>query len=414
MDRSHERLATILDHLVSFPTVADNADAIHSCVDWVRASILTRSPRLSVQRFTSHDKPSLLFIAGKQPPRVLLCGHIDVVEAFRLDAYHATTSGDERMQGRGTADMKGPVAALIDIMESEPQSGLGLLLTADEEIGGEDGVGHFLRSVEWRPEVVIMPDGGANMRLVIEQKGILRLRIVASGTPSHSARPWLGESAIERLMRGYHALSKAYPMPADEDDWRVSIALTDLHAGIAQNVIPWQAEAILDIRYPASGPETGQHLASDITRRLARHQISTHVVMHAPTFTVCDDAPMVQRLQCVARALRLGPLPVAREAGASDARYFSQEGVPVLMFQPECRGWHTADEWVSLPSLAGFRTLCLHTARSLLARTAHASTRPAAEPPRPTTRQIEPRAPRRPRAVALSGADPALTYEASK
>jgi succinyl-diaminopimelate desuccinylase len=369
MDGSIERLATITDHLVGFPTTADNAEAIHGCIDWVRAHLLARSPRLTVQRFIWHDKPSLLFTAGKNLPRVLFCGHLDVVEAPRQDDFRATPLDETRLRGRGTADMKGPVAALIDIMATEPQTGLGLLLTTDEEIGGEDGVGHFLENVGWRPDVVVMPDGGANMRLVTEQKGILRLRIVSGGKPVHSSRPWLGENAIEVLWRGYQALLRAYPTPADEEDWRVSIALTELHGGITPNTVPWQAEATLDIRFPGS-ITTGPQLFTAISRRLARYGITAHMVVHIPPFSIDPDAPQIDRLQAIARAMRLGPLPLVREAGASDARYFSQLGVPVLMFQPDCFGWHGTDEWVDLASLASFRALCAHTMRSMLARLA--------------------------------------------
>ncbi len=352
-----ERLAMITGQLVQFPTVAENTQDIEHCVDWVRTHVLTRASRLHVRPYLSHGRPSLLFSAGDIPPRVLLCGHLDVVEAQRQRDFAAYELDEVHLAGRGTADMKGPIAAMIDVMETEAQPGLGLLLTTDEESGGEDGVGAFLRTVEWRPDVVVLPDGGANMRLVVEQKGILRLKISADGEAAHGSRPWLGINAIDRLYQGYHALLRTYPIPTGEDDWRVSITLSQLNGGITLNSVPWYAEGILDIRYPGGDDPRGVKLLADITRRLQRRDIHTDLVFQALPFQMHPDALPIAQLQKVLRDQGHPALPLAREAGASDARYFSAEGVPVLMFQPECADWHGAHEHINLTSLAYFRRI---------------------------------------------------------
>lgn len=368
MDRIVERLATITDHLVSFPTVASNPTALQGCVDWVRAFILTRAPRLHLRQFLSNGKPALLLSAGDMPPRVLCCGHLDVVEATQPSAYQAIPLGENRLQGRGVADMKGPVAALLDILVNDSLPGMGVLLTTDEEIGGQDGTAHVLQQLDWLPEVVILPDGGANMRLVTAQKGVLRLNVTATGRAAHGSRPWLGDNAIERLYRGYQSLLRAYPIPASESDWRVSITLSELHGGQAPNSVPWQATATLDVRFPATGPHAGETLFHDIQCRLQRHNVQAQIAKLSPAFELDLQHPCVARLQEVAQSLLQHPLPLSREAGASDAHYFAALGVPVLMFQPECADWHGAGEWINLESLATFRTLCAGFVKTLLGR----------------------------------------------
>lgn len=368
MDRQlTERLETLTSHLVSFPTVTDQPDAINHCINWVRTHILTRASRLHARQFDSHGRPSLLFSSGDAPPRILLCGHLDVVEAQdRQRDFQARELGEHLLGGRGTADMKGPIAAMIDLMETEAQPGLGLLLTTDEETGGEDGVGAFLRAVEWRPEVVILPDGGAGMRLVEEQKGILRLKISTEGQAAHGSRPWLGINAIDQLYRGYQSLLRKYPIPTGEDDWRISITLSQLHGGLTLNSVPWHAEAILDIRYPGTEARSGQILLADIRRRLARHHIQVDILSQANAFKLDTASPHIARLEQALREYRIDALPRCREAGASDARYFSEEGIPVLMFQPECADWHGANERIMLPSLATFRRALAAFTRSTL------------------------------------------------
>ena len=377
MDRLVERLATTTDGLVHFPTVEHNREALHACVDWTRAHVYKRKPRIDAKPFLSNGKPSILFTTGDVAPRVLLCGHLDVVEAIHQDGYTTTQETGTRLKGRGTADMKGPIAAMLDIIEYEPMAGLGLLLTTDEEIGGKDGVAYVLQQLNWRPEVAILPDGGANMQLVTEQKGLLHLRLEAEGLAAHGSRPWQGVNAIDRLYRGYQKLLRAYPLPASEDDWRVSINLSELHGGLTPNSVPWRAEATLDIRYPQTSATAGADLLRAIQKRLRPLGIQAHVQKHAPAFQMDAQSLLVERLQAVSRQVRHTDLELTRECGASDAHYFAEAGVPVLMFQPECAEWHGANEWVDLESLATFRSMCLAFAKSYLCRGA-ASAPPAA------------------------------------
>jgi succinyl-diaminopimelate desuccinylase len=366
MDRLIERLATTTDGLVRFPTVEHNREALHHCAEWTRAHVVKHKPRITTKLFSSNGKPSVLFTAGDAPPRVLMCGHLDVVEDIHGD--YSTSETARHLHGRGTADMKGPIAAMIDIMEYEPVTGMGLLLTSDEEVGGLDGMAYVLGQLPWRPEVAIVPDGGANMQLVLEQKGLLHLRLKATGEPAHGSRPWKGDNAIEKLYAGYQKLRRAYPQPQSEDDWRISINLSEFHGGLTANSVPHHAEATLDIRYPQTKAPAGDDLVRSIRRRLAPLGIEVHVQKTAPAFRLDADAPVVTRMQAAARQVLHHEMPLTRECGASDAHYLADEGVPVLMFQPECAEWHGENEWVNLESLATFRCMCLTFAKMYLGR----------------------------------------------
>ncbi|MBA3825415.1 MAG: peptidase dimerization domain-containing protein, partial [Ktedonobacterales bacterium] len=245
---------------------------------------------------------------------------------------------------------------------------------------GIDGVAHVLGQIPWRPEVVILPDGGANMQLVTEQKGVLRLRLEAFGTAAHGSRPWKGDSAIDRLYRGYQKLMRAYPHPVAEDDWRVSVNLSELHGGLTPNSVPWRAEATLDIRYPQTTPTAGVDLLRAIQRRLAPLNIQAHSQKVVAGFVLDMTTPAVDCLQTVSRHIRRADLTPSRECGSSDAHYLAQAGVPVLMFQPDCDEWHGENEWINLESLATFRSMCLAFARSWMSRPRAAAPLVAKEP----------------------------------
>jgi succinyl-diaminopimelate desuccinylase len=202
----------------------------------------------------------------------------------------------------------------------------------------------------------------------VEQKGILRLRVIARGNAAHSSRPWLGDNAILRLTNAYADLLNHYPMPQSEDDWRISITLSELTGGISPNMVPHHAEGVLDIRYPFTNIDAGKQVFAEINAILSRHQLETRIISLSNGYHMDPDSLYPQRMQNVAKEILGKPLPTVREAGASDARHFAPEQVPVLIFQPECAGWHGEVEWVDLDSLATFRTMCLAYTRAILGR----------------------------------------------
>ncbi|NIU59932.1 MAG: peptidase dimerization domain-containing protein, partial [Phycisphaerae bacterium] len=77
----------------------------------------------------------------------------------------------------------------------------GVMITADEEIGGANGARQALKEI--KAEFCIALDGGGLNKIVIKEKGIVKLKLIARGKTAHGARPWLGENAIENLINDY-------------------------------------------------------------------------------------------------------------------------------------------------------------------------------------------------------------------
>ena len=371
MQTAEQRITELLKSLVEHRTLASDTQALDACIDWVSNYITVNSvshDKPLIQTFRSNDKPSLYCSYGSDPVTVLFSGHLDVVQsdyplAFQMRELHET----REFQGRGVADMKGPIAALIDIFVQEPHQGMGLLLTTDEEIGGKDGTAYMLQHIPL-PKVVLLPDGGARMNLVTEQKGMLPITLHATGKPAHASRPWMGKNALEIMYRGYQRLLDIYPIPANEEDWSVSIALTDLrNQGNAKNTIPNKAEAYLDIRYPSTGEQsaTPQNIYETIIRDLQPLGITADPFSSTPGFVLDTTSAFVTQLQKAAQKVIGHELPLVREAGASDARHYPEQ-VPVLIYQPVCRGWHTNDERITIESLLDFREISAEFVRAIL------------------------------------------------
>ena len=171
------------------------------------------------------------------PPAVVLSTHFDCVPPF----FGSRLAGD-RLYGRGSCDAKGILAAqvaAVDTLRARGETRVGLLFVVGEE-RGSDGArvanGHangcrFL--VNGEP---------TDRRLGLATRGILRLKLRASGRAAHSSYPELGESAIEKLIDALVELRTIH-LPSDRELGRTHYTIGLIAGGVAPNVVPPSAEA---------------------------------------------------------------------------------------------------------------------------------------------------------------------------
>ena len=155
---------------------------------------------------------------GADPHRLTLIinGHLDVVpvnaEAWSRDPFDPQVV-DGRLYGRGTADMKGGIAAAICALEvldragKAPACDVVFHLVADEERGGRFGTQALLEQGLIRGDACLVPEP-TDLNLCIAERGLLQARIHVTGRPGHGSRPREGISAIEhaaKLVLALHA-----------------------------------------------------------------------------------------------------------------------------------------------------------------------------------------------------------------
>lgn len=149
-------------------------------------------------------------------PCLIVNGHLDVVpvkeSAWSTDPFDPQVS-DGRLYGRGTADMKGGIAAAICALDTLEQAGVEpgcdvvFHLVADEEHGGTWGTKVLLDEGLIRGDACLIPEP-TDMQLCIAERGLLQGLISVEGRPGHGSRPREGVSAIEhaaRLVLALHA-----------------------------------------------------------------------------------------------------------------------------------------------------------------------------------------------------------------
>jgi acetylornithine deacetylase ArgE len=198
-----------LARLVAFPTVS-NQPVIELAAHLARRH---EDRGLRVERFVAPDDATKLNIVASMGPRgtdgLVLTGHMDVVptegQPWSTDPFEATER-DGRIYGRGTADMKGFIAATLRALDrirtSELTRELVLVWTHDEEVGciGSAHLAKALESAGRRLPTQCLVGEPTDFHILRMHPGHVAVRIRVPGIAAHSSRPDLGVNAIERAM----------------------------------------------------------------------------------------------------------------------------------------------------------------------------------------------------------------------
>ncbi len=258
------------------------------------------------------------------PPVIVFSTHFDCVPPF-------FPSRDERglLFGRGTCDAKGILAAQVAAAErlrAAGESRVGLLFVVGEE-RGSDGAqvanGHAPDGVRF-----LINGEPTDNRLGAATRGVLRIRLTASGRAAHSSFPELGESAIDKLLDALMVL-RGVDLPQDEILGRTHYTVGLIEGGVAPNVVSPEASAELLFRIVGDGAPV--RTALDVVEGL----VSIETVLEVP-------------------AVRMHTVPgyeVATFPYTTDVPVLTRWGAPLLIGPGSIHVAHTDEEHVSVHEL---------------------------------------------------------------
>src|SRR6476661_11029150 len=191
------------------PGLVPGAAGEDEIVEYLRA-------RLDAAGFTTHvieaegtgGRPSLVAVGPGSPadPTVILNGHLDTVGVAGMTAPLTPVRDGDRLSGRGAADMKGGVAALVTAAEAVVASRVPgrvvLALVADEEDAsrGSEAVIAALPSLGIRPDVCVIAEP-TDLTPARSLRGFAVVRVRFEGRAAHSSQPQLGVNAVSHLGR---------------------------------------------------------------------------------------------------------------------------------------------------------------------------------------------------------------------
>lgn len=183
---------------------------------------------------------------------VTLSGHLDTVPADEAAWSFDPLAGDVvdgRLRGRGSSDMKGGVAAMVEAATAHARAGGGglqLVFTFGEETGC-DGA-QALDPALVAPSPLLVVGEMTGNRILLGHKGALWLRLTARGVPAHGSRPDLGHNALIDLARAALAVHAHDGWPVSDTHGPMTANVGTLHAGVVPNVVPDHAELCVDLR----------------------------------------------------------------------------------------------------------------------------------------------------------------------
>jgi succinyl-diaminopimelate desuccinylase len=317
-----DRLAARTLELVDIPSQSGAEEAI-------REHLLALVPAGWTAEFAGDE--AFLLVPSRRPgmPLVVLVCHYDTVPA--QDNLPGRIA-DGCVHGLGASDMKGGVAVAIelarDFERGAAASDFALLLFGREELPAEHNPlpALFDGSALVHEATLAVALEPTDLEIQAGCLGNVVAELTFHGTSGHAARPWLADSALERAARG---LVPLFELPARTAvvnglEFQEVVSVTRLHSGIADNVIPGEAVATLNLRYP---PDREPAQAEAFLAELAPAGTTVTVRSNAPPARVVDS-PAVRALQHAGR-LEIGP----KQAWTNVAD-FTSRGLDAVNFGP--------------------------------------------------------------------------------
>ncbi|MGB1894332.1 MAG: succinyl-diaminopimelate desuccinylase [Candidatus Puniceispirillaceae bacterium] len=307
---------------------------------------------------------------GSGHPHIAFAGHTDVVPTGDVAAWScdpfAGEVRDGQIYGRGTADMKGGIAAFVaavkTYLESDKlQGSISLIITGDEE--GEARYG-TVKMVEWLEETGQQPDfcivgeptnpNELGEMIKNGRRGSLSCRLRVEGVQGHVAYPHLANNPVPALFAMLAPVNSA-KLDGGTDYFDPSTAeVTDIElVGGASNVIPQAASAAFNIRFNT------EHSVASLQGWLEEHfdrVASQHKVTYQADFAsnaspfITEPGVLTTRMQAAISRLTNKQASLSTTGGTSDARFICKI-CPVAEFGLVGQTMHKIDEHVAIADI---------------------------------------------------------------
>ena len=304
---------------------------------------------------------------GTGRPTLAFVGHTDVVPVGDPSAWthppFAARLQDGVLVGRGTADMKGAIAAFLVAsqrfarQQPRPPGSIALMITGDEEVGEPEGM-RALR--QWCLDHAALPDAGIigeaasagvlGQGLRVGRRGSLNAVLHAQGRLGHVAYPERAENAIDRLLHGLQALQALDLGPADGIFRPSNLTLTNLTVpNTATNVVPDVARASFNVRF--NPRHTGASLVARLQAEIAQAGPQLRLEAQISGEPFACTSPLLADLVADAIAAEMGPAPDRNAGGGtSDGRFLASD-FPVVEFGLLAESIHRVDEHAAVADL---------------------------------------------------------------
>ena len=305
---------------------------------------------------------------GNAGPLLVFAGHTDVVptgdtSAWRCDPFQPTVE-DGLLHGRGAADMKGSIAAMLvaveEFLAAHPDHGgsIGFLITADEEGPAVNGTVKVVDTLQARGEhidycLVGEPSSTDTVGDTIKngRRGSLGARLTVKGVQGHVAYPHLARNPVHDAASALAELAAAEWDQGNDFFPATSFQISNINAGTgATNVIPGVCEVLFNFRF--STELTEADLRQRTAAVLERHGLDYELqwVLSGQPF-LTDRGALVDATVAAIKAETGLDTQLSTAGGTSDGRFIAPTGAQVVELGPVNATIHKVDEHTSVAEL---------------------------------------------------------------
>lgn len=311
---------------------------------------------------------------GDARPLLVFAGHTDVVPTGPVERWDVppfepgVRAG--RLYGRGAADMKGALAAMVTACESvlgaapPPRGSIAFLLTSDEEGDAVDGTVRVVEHLQAHGETIdwcLVGEPSSRERLgdtvKIGRRGSLTGRLRVHGIQGHVAYPERADNPIHRAAPALAELSAAAWDAGNAHFPPTTFQVADLHSGAgANNVIPGELEAVFNFRY--STEVTDEALRERVAAILDRHGLRYDLEWsHSGAPFLTGGGALLEAVRGAVRDVLGIETEASTAGGTSDGRFIAPTGAQVVELGPVNTTIHQVNEHVGIEELEALSVL---------------------------------------------------------
>lgn len=355
-------LEEVLKELIQFPSVTPHDTG---CQDYLITQL--ESLGFECQKFDNPPVSNFFARFGQGKPLLMFAGHTDVVPVGDESKWHTPpftlTNQNGMLFGRGTADMKGSIAAMIITAErfvkTNPTGSLGFLITSGEE--GDHfhlGTGYVMEQLHEagiHPDYCIVGEPSSTVILgdviKIGRRGSLTAKVTLHGIQGHVAYPHLAINPIHTLSPALHELVTMHWDAGNDNFPPTSLQITQIQAGgQANNIIPGSLSLSFNFRY--STEQTESKLKEAVNNCFKRHNLQPDIewrLSGEPFLT--PHGKLLESCQlAIQQHTKISP-ECSTSGGTSDGRFIAPFGVEVVELGPVNATIHQVNECVALNDL---------------------------------------------------------------
>lgn len=320
---------------------------------------------------------------GQSYPNVCFAGHTDVVptgdeQAWQFPPFAATVENG-MLHGRGAADMKGSLAAMVVATERfvskhpNHKGSISFLITSDEEGPFINGTTRVIDTLEARNEKIDMcivgePSSTNKLADVIKngRRGSLTATLTVLGKQGHVAYPHLADNPVHKATEFLTALCAEHWDNGNDYFPATSMQISNINAGTgAGNVIPGTMTVQFNFRY--STEVTAEQLKERVHSLLDKHQLAHQIDwVHNGQPFLTEPGELVNAVQGAISAELGYEAELQTSGGTSDGRFIAPTGAKVIELGPRNATIHQVDECVSCDDLDALANIYERTLENLL------------------------------------------------